>query len=94
MITSLAGSTSDKIDAVKELFGVGDGVTEEYAKRIEILLVGSVRPKIDRQEAVRLLRDFPTVAGKLTDTILELTGLGSVPGKLKGSGETPASETP
>lgn len=94
VMSSFAGTPADKITAVKELFGVGEEVDEEAVRRIEMLVIGSVNPKLDRQAAVKLLNRFPITAGNLTDTILKLTGLGSVPGKLPGSGEMPASGQP
>lgn len=94
VVERFAGTTKDKLDGIEELFGIGNEVNEEASKRIELLLLGSVSPKLDRPAAVKLLKSFPTTAGQLTDTILKLTGFGFVPGKRPGSGGNHASETP
>ena len=77
-------------DAIEELFGA---VPDEYARRVEILVAGCVDPKLDRLDAVKLIKNFPSSVHTITTHILLKTGEGSVVGELKGCGEIPASAT-
>jgi len=76
----------EKVDALKDLLGTNDSVPVELAKRMEMLVYGSVEPVTDLSLAVKLAQSFPVEFMQLTTKILELTGLGSVDvGKLKPS---------
>lgn len=90
-----AGAGRERVAAIRSAFGLDESTTpEEYAKRIEMLLLASVSPRVDRPTVVKLIAAFPATVATLTDAILRLTGLGQQPGKSSGSGETPASATP
>ena len=84
-----AASGGDKAGALSELIGYSGSVPADLAKRFDHLVFGSIEPKIDREIAVRLFKDYPVVGFHLTNRILELTGLGPDVGKLPPSGETP-----
>lgn len=84
-----AASGGDKAGALSELIGYSGNVPADLAKRFDHLVFGSVEPRIDREIAVRLFRDYPVVAYQLTNRILELTGLGPDLGKSRPSGPTP-----
>lgn len=90
---ALAAGKKDLADTIKELAGVGEAIPEDYTRRIEAVLLGSVEP-VERGALVKLGQVHPVVLTRLADKIFELTGLGQQPGKPKGSGETPASATP
>lgn len=77
-------------EAVREHYGA---VPEEYARRVEVLKLGSVDPKFDHMQALKFFQNFPTPATMITTEILRATGEGSVVGESKGSGGTPASAT-
>lgn len=93
-IAAMATTGNEQIQAFQELMALGESVPEEYSKRIELVSIGSVAPKVERTTVVKLAKNFPATLNTLSDKILELTGLGHELGKPKGSGETAASETP
>ena len=66
-------------DIAKELqkkLGLGKDVPAEVAKRLEMLVAGSVEPEITLQVAVKLAENFPVDFLTLTNEITELTGMG------------------
>ena len=79
----------DKADAAMKLMGLGEDTPANVAERIDHLMSASIDPTCDRSTALRLFEHFPMVAYTLTNKILELTGLGSQPGKQKASTATP-----
>lgn len=89
---AMAGDQKEKIEAFKTLFGITEGLSPDFAKRTEILVMASVNPVCDIDMACRVRDHFPGVFVRLTQRIYELTGLGSEPGKLKGSGGKPKSK--
>jgi hypothetical protein len=80
-------SKKDISKAVKDMCGIGDNVPQDIAKRISILVTGSVKPKIDQELAVKICKTFPIEFFQLTTKITLLTGQGHVPGKPRGSGK-------
>lgn len=90
----LSKEQSKQIEAVRDLLGIGCAVPDDLARRLEMLVLGSVEPKIDSPTAVRLAEAFPIEFYALTNKITELTGLGSEPGKLKPSSESRKSSSP
>lgn len=83
-------STSDreKVDAVKNLIGMGKDTPVDVAKRIEHLMIASVDPVCTLDLAVRMCEVYPVEFYQITNKISLLTGLGQVPGKPQPSGET------
>lgn len=90
----LSGSEDKITEAVRELIGTGATVPDDTAKRIEMLVLGSVQPVCSHQMAVKIANTFPVVFTQLTNEIMKLTGLGSEPGKPKRSSAVKKSETP
>lgn len=90
----IEGLVSDKraqiTDSIKELLGVV-GVPGNTAKALEMVVAGSVEPEIDLEFALKLCKNHPVEFLMLNQEITRLTGQGRLPGKLKSSGETPAS---
>jgi hypothetical protein len=86
----LSGQGEAMAEALEEFFG---GVPDEYARRVEVLVAGCVEPKMDRPDALRFFKHFPSTAHLVADAILRATGEGSVAGESKGCGEIPASAT-
>jgi len=76
------------VEAIREKLGIGDAVPDDIAKRIEVLVLGSVDPVVDNHLAVKLCERFPVPFYELTTKILGLTGEGYSLGKSSGSGET------
>lgn len=92
IIEGLAGTSSkEKTDAMKELLGVGGNAPKDIAKRLEHLVMGSVEPSCTMDLAVRLCEAFPVEFLRITNKIIELTGMGQMPGKQTPSGGTQAS---
>lgn len=90
MVTALQGQTVDP-NALRELLGLSNTKQPiEVIRRIEMLVAGSVAPKISHDVAVKIASCFPADFYVLTDNISVLSGLGHVPGKPEpsGSGQT------
>jgi hypothetical protein len=86
----LSAMTLDKETAgeVRKLFGTSNDVPGDTARRLEMLVLGSVEPTPTLAEAVKLAEVFPVVFLELTNKILELSGLGQhVEGKAAPSGD-------
>jgi hypothetical protein len=88
----VSAEAKEKAEAVKELLGVGGGVPQDIAKRLEHLVLGSVDPPCTLDLAVRLCESFPVEFYQLTNAIIQLTGRGQMPGKQQPSGGTAKSE--
>lgn len=84
----IAANAQEKVDAVKKLIGIDEKVPNDIAKRIELLILGSIDPAVDTELAVKICRVYPIEFYEITNKILSLTGRGHVPGKRKASGET------
>lgn len=78
----MAGAVQDLVD--------GPDTPEDIARRVEMLVMGSVDPACDLQLSLKMCEHFPVVFHQLTNKILALTGLGAVAGGSKPSGGTPA----
>lgn len=89
LVEALAGE-GDKAEAIRNAMGLSpDEVPEDVARRIEMLVVGSVSPVIGNEKrdiAVKLAESYGVVFYTLTNKIQQLTGQGSVLGKPKASG--------
>lgn len=96
MIEAMSG-TGDKAEAIRKAAGISEEeVPEDVSRRIEMLTVGSVEPKLgpdNRDVAVKLAETFPTLFYQLTDKILSLTGQGAELGKPKRSGKAEKSDS-
>jgi hypothetical protein len=88
----VSAETKEKAQAIKDLLGVGGGVTQDIAKRLELLVTGSVDPPCTQDLAVRICEVFPIEFFQITNAITKLTGQGQMPGKQPPSGGTPMSE--
>lgn len=88
----LSKNTQEKIDAVKELVGVGEKIPGEVAKCVEYLIVGSLCPIVDIEMALKICKVFPIEFKQIAMRIIKLTGQGHVPGKPKPSGEIQKSK--
>lgn len=81
----VASGRVTRIATFRELLGLGESVPEDLAMRYQMLAEGSVEPDFNHTEAVKFFHDFPHTALLLTKKISDLSGLGGVPGKPKGS---------
>lgn len=96
LVEILASATGSEIQGpLKTLLNLDeDNLPEDYVKRLELLILGSVDPACDRDLAKKIAEVYPSIFTRLTEKILELSGLGAVPGKPQDSGKIPASATP
>jgi hypothetical protein len=67
----------EQTKAIREALGLTGDTPGEIAKRLELLVAGSVSPKIDLSAAVKLAEAFPIEFMVLTNKISELTGKGA-----------------
>lgn len=89
-IEALAGSVGkDKVPATRKLLGLEGVADAEMAKRLEMLVIGSVKPEIGLDAAVKLGHSFPVEFMQLTNEIMKLTSEGADTVKRKPSGKTP-----
>ena len=73
-----AGNGKEGSRAIRGLLGLFDDDLHPQLKyRVEIVVRGSVEPKIDHALAAKLARDFYVVLFRISDKILELTGQGA-----------------
>jgi len=90
-----SGAHAEIVRNLQAMLGRSDDVQPDMARRLELLVAGSVEPTCSVELAVRLGEHFPVVFFQLTNTILTLTGRGSdVEKKPSGSTATPASKPP
>lgn len=75
-IVKAIASSGDQAGAVRRALGLTKDTPGEIAKRLELLVMGSVSPKIELPVAVKLAEAFPIEFLSLTNTISELTGKG------------------
>lgn len=93
-LANAASARQEQTEALQTLIGYGTEVPADLAKRFDHLVFGSVEPKIDRNDAVRLFTGYPIVGYTLTNRILELTGEGPDLGKAPPSTPIPESSLP
>lgn len=84
----LTSNQKDKVEALKQFVGTADDVPGEMAKRLEMLVAGSVDPEIDMPIAIKLADNFPVEFMMLSNKVIALTGLGASQVKPKPSGKT------
>ena len=76
----------DKTKALEAVFDMGEGrTTDNIAERLEQMTMGSVEPKCDLLLAVKVCQRYPVDFYSITNEILQLTGLGMMPGKPRKS---------
>lgn len=90
MTALIGGAAQEKAESIKSLMGVNaKDVPEDTAKRIEVLMLGSLDPVCDRETAIKLNEFFPMEFTRITNEIYRLTGEGGeVVGKPEASTET------
>jgi hypothetical protein len=84
LVTALAGDDTKKIgEELKKKFGDTDETTPEISFRMKALELGS---DLDWETVGTIKHYFPVEFNEMTDIILNLTGMGAMPGELKASG--------
>lgn len=85
-----SGISKKQAAAIRSLVGGTENETpEDVAKRLEMLVIGSVDPECDLELAIKFCKVAPIQFWNVTNRISILTGQGHVPGKQKPSGATP-----
>jgi hypothetical protein len=75
-IVKAIAASGDQATAVRRALGLTADTPGEIAKRLEMLVAGSVAPVIELPTAVKLAEAFPIEFLDLTNKISELTGKG------------------
>ena len=75
-IVKAIAANGDQASAVRKALGLSKDVPGEIAKRLEMLVLGSVAPVVTLPQAVKLAEAFPVDFLSLTNEITELTGRG------------------
>lgn len=75
-IVKAVAQSGDQAEAVRRALGLTNDVPAEMAKRLEMLVAGTVRPAIDKRVAVKLAKAFPIEFLQITGDIITLTGQG------------------
>lgn len=89
----LGGSESEKVQALLDGMGLGEGTNQALAKKLAHVQLGLVDPEFKIQDVVRLADAYPTDFLELSKQIYILTGMGKVAQvKRKPSGKTQASK--
>jgi hypothetical protein len=76
-IVDAIASAGEQAAGIRKFLGISNDTPGEIAKRLEMLVAGSVSPRIELQQAVKLAEAYPIVFLTLTNRILELTGKGA-----------------
>lgn len=66
-----------QVAVMRNALGLGDTTPAELAKRITMLVHGSVKPEVTHAQAAKLAEHFPIEFFQLTNEISLLTGLGA-----------------
>lgn len=77
-----------KSEAIRKLIGDREEVPDDIAKRLEMLVIGSVEPKADIELAVRVCKVYPIEFYQITTKINQLTGMGHAAKKKPASSGT------
>jgi len=76
-IVKALSANGDQVTALRKALGMSLDTPGEIAKRLEMLVVGSVAPVIELPVAVKLAETFPIEFMMLTNEISMLTGQGA-----------------
>lgn len=84
----VSSNQKEKVDALRSLIGNSEDVTGDMARRLEMIVFGSVDPEIDMSIAVKLAENFPIEFMQITNKITAITGMGASKVKPKASIKT------
>lgn len=76
-IVDAIASAGEQAASIRKYLGVTNDTPGEVAKRMEMLVSGSLAPRVDLQQVVKLAEHYPIAFLTLTNEILELTGKGA-----------------
>ena len=75
-VVKAIAASGDQAAAVRKALGLSKDTPGEIAKRLELLVLGSVAPAITLPQAVKLAESFPIEFLSITNEITDLTGRG------------------
>ena len=75
-VVKAIAANGDQAAAVRKALGLSKDTPGEIAKRLELLVMGSVVPALTLPQAVKLAEAFPIEFLSLTNEITDLTGRG------------------
>ncbi len=87
-IVKAIAATGDQAAAVRRALGLSTDTPGEIAKRLEMLVLGTVAPKIDLPHAVKIAEGWPIEFLTITNEIADLTGKGADVGKPVAASQT------
>ena len=91
MLEAIKDATGGQVEALRKSIGAGKETTPELAKRLEMLVICSVNPKVNLEQAVLMAERFAIDFKFITDRIVGLTGKGyDLPKPAAASQPTPA----
>lgn len=93
-IVDAIATAGDQAASIRKYLGISNDTPGEVAKRLEMLVSGSVSPRIELQQAVKLAEHYPIAFLSLTNHILELTGKGADLVKPAAASQTTAPSMP
>jgi len=71
------GTRAEIVKEIQHALGRSDDTMPDLARRLEMLIAGSVEPVCSEDMAVKIAEKFPVQFYELTNIILDLTGQGS-----------------
>lgn len=75
-VVKAIASSADQIQQIRSALGMGENTPGEIAKRIEMLTLGCVTPKITHAVSAKIAEWFPVEFYDITNKITTLTGQG------------------
>jgi hypothetical protein len=74
----ISGAAADKVAALRKALGLTDDLPEDYARRIEFLIIGCVDPTgLDREAVIKIAAIAPIEFMWMTNAIMKLSGEGA-----------------
>jgi len=89
-VVKAIASQKDQVDSIRKALGMSSDTPGEVVRRLEMLVLGCVVPKLDHASAAKLAQVCPVEFYDLTNRITELTGQGS--SRVKPQPSSPATE--
>jgi hypothetical protein len=75
-VVKAISSKQDQVDTIRKALGMSKDTPGEIAKRIEMLVLGSVSPALEHAAAVKVAEVCPIEFYDITNKIVALTGQG------------------
>ena len=76
-VVKAIATQKEQVEAIRKSLGMTQDAPGELVKRMEMLVQGSVEPKLNHADVVKLSASFPVEFYELTNCITKLTGQGA-----------------